>query len=88
MDLNISIEVNHDKSIARYATLAVSHFYCNKTYCYCALNSSATADTSLAANGKPLPFRWVTMLETVNDTATIHKVMGLRENIMMYTVNC
>jgi hypothetical protein len=76
MDLKISIEVNRGNSITRYTALAASH-------CYCGLNSAARADTSSAAHSKPLPFRGVTMLETANNKAMMHKVMGLVENMIM-----
>jgi len=45
MDLKISIEVNHVKSNTQYATLAASHFNGKTIHCYCALNSSARADS-------------------------------------------
>jgi hypothetical protein len=59
MDLKISTEVNHVKTITQYTTLAASHFNGKTIHCYCGLNGSATADTSSAAHSKPLSLQCV-----------------------------
>jgi hypothetical protein len=86
MDLKISIVVNRVKSITWYAPLAASHFNGKTIHCYCGPNCSVRADTRSAVNRKPLPFRGVTMLETANNKAMMHKVMSLAENMIMCAI--